>query len=272
MAWYDEILSEGYVVRGSIEETTNSFPSTKVMRFDKYGNKVIDENGKQKYKMVKNIGDCYIQLQYKHKNDKIVCVTADVPYCRKHRFMMCGFSYGAMMNVFRDYFIENIGTINNISRLEKDNKGQEKRVWFNDKIVDAIKKNTPIDEIEELDGEIYAYSYDWKFLCELFRAKKVKGKAKDPFHESYLDWSSKYKIPENDLAEFKKIYSDSFGDDKLSGGKIIQELNNEFFRKHPKKLSIENKRILKIKDRKAFIHYNGYWSEYIKFLSDRLRG
>ena len=140
-------------------------------------------------------------------------------------------------------------------------------------IIKVINNINPdlIFNIEETDSEIlFKFSYkNSDRIIPLFKPK-INGANISPFSTKNLPKNKSYKIPEEELSQYKKIVSNIPKDQVLT----ITHITNDFIKKIAKnKKKLENiKADMKLHclKSKEYIHFIGKWDDYLKYLKNNL--
>lgn len=141
---------------------------------------------------------------------------------------------------------------------------------------------------KELKEQKIEYEFDFDKDCSdsyiLFNAKDIKkiakvvkpktsGKTINPLSKRNLAKgknSSSYKIPTEDLEKLNKNTVNLTKTEKLQ---LFRKLNSDFIDSLSKKDKKDYKSLMKMDGLNArqFIHMNGYWDKYIKFVNKNLK-
>lgn len=134
---------------------------------------------------------------------------------------------------------------------------------FNQRIVEELKNDKYIDSVDILDFEVL-FTFNIKYLDIINEIVHIKtsGANISPFSVKNLP-KKEYEIPKSDLETYKTII-------KHFNANQILTYGNNFFKDI---LQISNANFLIKKERlkrNQWIHKNGYWDEWIKYLRSQL--
>lgn len=136
-----------------------------------------------------------------------------------------------------------------------------------------LENKEVVFDIYESDEEV-----GWKFhakhmdLIAKYMSPQTSGASISPFSPKNLP-KKKYEIAKAQIEEYKRILSDSNLDDKLVVGRITTEFITQIIPKKHRQYSKVDMKALMRKEMlkgKEFIHFLGYWDEYLAFLEQRL--
>ncbi len=169
-------------------------------------------------------------------------------------------------------YIPSIGRGHNILlAIAKELCGLEKRIDY-EKLYELLEKEGTIKNILENDKEVEFMfnAKDIEFIAK-FLKPQVSGANISPYSTRNLP-KKKYTIQNDDLLEYKKI-TESISKDNIL---LISQITKRFFgdylaKKHLYKRKDFNKDMkLKMLKGKEYIHSEGLWSEYLKYLQKEI--
>lgn len=125
-----------------------------------------------------------------------------------------------------------------------------------------------VENNKEIEFKFHAKNID---LIAKFLKPQTSGSGISPFSTKNLP-KGNYTIPKVDLEEYKKITSVLESTDKLR----VSHITNDFIRNIVannllyRRINISADMKKKMLKGKEYIHSEGFWSEYLKFLQDRI--
>lgn len=121
---------------------------------------------------------------------------------------------------------------------------------------------------KEIEFKFHAKNLE--FVTE-FLKPQINGAGISPFSTKNLP-KGNYAIPTADLNEYKEIIDSVMQDDKLKIHHITNEFLRDILAKKPlyrtKNISADMKK--KMLKSKEYIHSEGFWDEYLKYLKKRI--
>lgn len=169
-------------------------------------------------------------------------------------------------------YIPSIGRGHNILfAIAKDLCGLENRIDY-EKLYELLEREGTIKDILENDKEIeFKFNAkDIEFIAK-FLKPQVSGSNISPYSTRNLP-KKKYTIPNDDLLEYKKI-TESISKDNIL---LISQITKRFFSDYLIKKSLYKRKDfnkdmkLKMLKGKEYIHSEGLWSEYLKYLQKEI--
>lgn len=158
-------------------------------------------------------------------------------------------------------------------KMYTDKEGNPLKFYDYDSFYDALEKQGTIINITETSEEVI-----WKFkskdieLMAKYMQPKTSGANISPFSTKNLFKDKDYKIPLNELEEYKKI-TNKVDKDIL----ILSHLTKNFIANIPKKNKLFKRKDIKVMKKKSglkgkeFIHSIGLWNEYLKYLNENIK-
>lgn len=169
-------------------------------------------------------------------------------------------------------YIPSIGRGHNILfAIAKDLCGLENRIDY-EKLYELLEQEGTIKNISENDKEIEFMfnSKDIEFIAK-FLKPQVSGSNISPYSTRNLP-KKKYTIPNDDLLEYKKITESISKDNILLISQIAKRFFSDYLAKKPlyKRKDFNKDMKLKMLKGKEYIHSEGLWSEYLKYLQKEI--
>lgn len=169
-------------------------------------------------------------------------------------------------------YIPSIGRGHNILfSIAKDLCGLEDRIDY-EKLYELLEQEGTIKNISENDKEI-EFMFNAKnieFIAK-FLKPHVSGSNISPYSTRNLP-KKKYTIPNDDLLKYKKI-TESISKDNIL---LISQITRRFFSDYLAKKSLYKRKDfnkdmkLKMLKGKEYIHSEGLWDEYLKYLQKEI--
>lgn len=158
-----------------------------------------------------------------------------------------------------------------VSEIESKN-GEIKKSYDYDTLYALLEKDKTVFDIEETDSEVL-----WKFrdkdieMMTKYMQAQTSGASMSPFSTRNLP-KEKYEINADDLALYREITDSVNKDDLLSIGIITKRFIFEIMSKSKQYKKVNMKELMKKKmlKSKEFIHSEGFWNEYLKFLKENI--
>jgi len=173
------------------------------------------------------------------------------------------YSTGRGKNIIKSFY--EIKTGNNLEEFNENN------MFDFDKLENKILELNLMKDIYVADGEVYFkfYDKDISIIADLMKAK-TSGANIRPFSTKNLP-KKKYQIPTGKLHEYKEITSVVPQGDLLIISRITKRFMVDILRKKAKVLDINADMKLKMLKGKEYIHYMGYFDDYLKYLKKNLK-
>ena len=179
-------------------------------------------------------------------------------------------------------YVPSIGRGRNILKKIRENQGMildnyfegsEKQRLFNyDKFYNDLLAYDIVFDIEETDEEVlWKFKYKNESLIIPYMQPLISGASISPFSTKNLP-IKKYVIPEEDLLEYKEITSKS-NKDILFIAQITRSFISDYIPSNYRKYkNINMNKLMKKKclKGKEFIHNLGLWSDFIKYIGDKI--
>lgn len=141
-----------------------------------------------------------------------------------------------------------------------------------DELYSVLESEGTIKDIVENDKEIEFkfHAKNIEFIAE-FLKPQVAGAGISPFSTKNLP-KSKYVIQKEDIEEYKKITDSIDISDKLAIHHITNDFLKNILAKKPlyRTVNINTDMKKKMLKSKEYIHSEGFWDEYLKYLKDRI--
>jgi hypothetical protein len=136
-------------------------------------------------------------------------------------------------------------------------------------ILQLLADSVHIGETDILDGEIYfTFSVnDIDIVAKVCKAK-TKGKNIQPLSPTTLP-KRKSVVPENEIARYKKLFSQLSGETPLQKGRVIKDINKQFTEQLPSTWKADMKR--DTLDFRSYVYYIGKWEDYLDTIKENTR-
>ncbi len=241
MANYLNKYKGKYRLKANIDMTTNDFPRDMNDKIEDY--------------------DVYIKCRkgqiYHYGRSTLVC------YCN---------SLGSGRNILKA-IAEEIGINYREYTSEIQNKnGETLKSYDYDTLYKLLEENGIVFNIEETDSELL-----WRFkdkdieLMTKYMQAQTSGSNISPFSTKNLP-KQKYEISADDLNVYREITNSIPKDDLLTLSHLTKRFISEIMTKSKQYKNINIKQTMKKKmlKGKEFIHSEGFWNEYLKFLKENI--
>ncbi len=168
---------------------------------------------------------------------------------------------------------EEIGINSSEYVSETENKnGEITKSYDYDTLYKLLEENGIVFDIEETDSEVL-----WKFkdkdieMMTNYMQAQTSGASMSPFSTRNLP-KEKYEINNEDLHLYEEIKDSISKDSLLDFGRLTSRFIYENMAKNKQYKRINMKELMKKKmlKGKEFIHSEGFWNEYLKFLRENI--